>query len=244
MVWRFSRPTNPPPRRPNAAAPPASIGSTPFVSCNGEADQDVNGNGQRTPDEREVWNGNTDMGGNLFFYAPSDGKVLLSHADLSKVQSAALNRRGRGSTAHLHVENAMSIILLNILLVAGPQVDLPELTRRHEEIQSQAKAPLPPLDLSMQSAKSQDTKAIGELANYADRELMLLVPMSRVQKQLWLDRGKPVAPKPRRDPRRRALRGPYGAPSSGGARSGDTLRQMSRQDARCSARRDLRTAAT
>ncbi|MEL7368244.1 MAG: hypothetical protein AAFN74_04985 [Myxococcota bacterium] len=64
-------------------------------NCNGAPAQDVNGNGSLTLSERRVWNGETEIGGGLFFFTPKDSPVLVSHADLSKKQKANLNERGR-----------------------------------------------------------------------------------------------------------------------------------------------------
>ena len=64
-------------------------------NCNGAPAQDVNGNGTRTLSERRVWNGETEIGGGLFFFTPKDSPVLVSHADLSKQQKADLNERRR-----------------------------------------------------------------------------------------------------------------------------------------------------
>ncbi len=64
-------------------------------NCNGAPEQDVNGNGSLTISERRVWNGETEIGGGLFFFTPKDSPVLVSHADLSKQQKANLNERGR-----------------------------------------------------------------------------------------------------------------------------------------------------
>ena len=64
-------------------------------NCNGAPTQDVNGNGTLTLSERKVWNGETEIGGGLFFFTPRDSPVLVSHADLSKQQKANLNERGR-----------------------------------------------------------------------------------------------------------------------------------------------------
>ncbi len=64
-------------------------------NCNGAPTQDVNGNGSLTLSERRVWNGETEIGGGLFFFTPKDSPVLVSHADLSKQQKANLNERGR-----------------------------------------------------------------------------------------------------------------------------------------------------
>ncbi len=60
-------------------------------SCNGDASTDVNGDGSRTISERNVWNGSTEIGGDLFFFTPKNSSVLVSHADISKKQDATLN---------------------------------------------------------------------------------------------------------------------------------------------------------
>ncbi len=64
-------------------------------NCNGSPEQDVNGNGALALSERQVWNGETEIGGGLFFFTPRDSPVLVSHADLSQQQQATLNERGR-----------------------------------------------------------------------------------------------------------------------------------------------------
>lgn len=64
-------------------------------NCNGAPVTDINGNGSLTLSERKVWNGETEIGGGLFFFTPRDSPVLVSHADLSQQQSASLNSRGR-----------------------------------------------------------------------------------------------------------------------------------------------------
>lgn len=62
-------------------------------SCSAAAEIDVNGNGTRSIDERQVWNGETEIGGGLFFFTPKDSPVLVSHADITKKQDASLNTR-------------------------------------------------------------------------------------------------------------------------------------------------------
>ena len=64
-------------------------------NCNGAPEQDVNANGSIALSERNVWNGETEIGGGLFFFTPKDSPVLVSHADLSKQQKANLNERSR-----------------------------------------------------------------------------------------------------------------------------------------------------
>ena len=64
-------------------------------SCTASAIKDADGNGTRSVGEREVWLGETEIGGGLFFYTPKDGPVLVSHADLGKRQRAGLNVRKR-----------------------------------------------------------------------------------------------------------------------------------------------------
>ena len=64
-------------------------------NCNGAPTQDVNGNGALAISERPVWNGQTEIGGGLFFFTPKNSPVLVSHADLTQQQSANLNERGR-----------------------------------------------------------------------------------------------------------------------------------------------------
>ena len=50
---------------------------------------------QRTVSEREVWNGQTEIGGGLFFFTPKDSPVLVSHADITRRQKASLNEKRR-----------------------------------------------------------------------------------------------------------------------------------------------------
>lgn len=64
-------------------------------SCTAAAANDENGDGSRTMSEREAWNGQTEVGGGLFFFTPKDSPVLVSHADITKQQKARLNRRER-----------------------------------------------------------------------------------------------------------------------------------------------------
>lgn len=65
-------------------------------NCTGEAVRDTDGDGVLNPaSEREVWSGETEVGGGLFFYTPKDSPVLVSHADISQRQSGQLNTRQR-----------------------------------------------------------------------------------------------------------------------------------------------------
>ena len=64
-------------------------------SCDGSSVNDANSDGSRTISEREVWNGETEVGGGLFFFTPKDSPVLVSHADITKRQNAVLNPRRR-----------------------------------------------------------------------------------------------------------------------------------------------------
>lgn len=65
-------------------------------NCTGGAVTDLDGDGLvDTSTEREVWSGETEVGGGLFFYTPKDSPVLVSHADISQQQNARLNARQR-----------------------------------------------------------------------------------------------------------------------------------------------------
>lgn len=65
-------------------------------NCDGGAVRDLDGDGTVDPaSEREVWTGETEVGGGLFFYTPKDSPVLVSHADIASQQSAQLNQRTR-----------------------------------------------------------------------------------------------------------------------------------------------------
>ncbi len=64
-------------------------------SCTAQAVDDKDGDGDRAIGEREVWIGQTEIGGGLFFFTPKDSPVLVSHADLGKRQKAGLNARKR-----------------------------------------------------------------------------------------------------------------------------------------------------
>ncbi len=64
-------------------------------SCSSEAAVDADGDGSREISERETWSGGTEIGSGFLFFTPRDAPVLVSHADISKRQSAELNKRER-----------------------------------------------------------------------------------------------------------------------------------------------------
>lgn len=65
-------------------------------NCDGSPVSDQDGDGVLDPaSEREVWSGQTEVGGGLFFFTPKNSPVLVSHADITQRQTAQLNRRGR-----------------------------------------------------------------------------------------------------------------------------------------------------
>lgn len=65
-------------------------------NCDGGPTRDVDGDGVLdAATEREVWSGETEVGGGLFFYTPKDSPVVVSHADISSQQPAQLNQRRR-----------------------------------------------------------------------------------------------------------------------------------------------------
>jgi hypothetical protein len=64
-------------------------------SCTSEATVDKDGDGVREISERETWAGGTDIGSGFLFFTPKSSPVLVSHADITKKQSAELNQRER-----------------------------------------------------------------------------------------------------------------------------------------------------
>jgi hypothetical protein len=65
-------------------------------NCVGAPTVDVNGDGVRdVASEREVWSGQTEIGGGLFFFTPKDSPVLVSHADITTRTQARLNSKKR-----------------------------------------------------------------------------------------------------------------------------------------------------
>ncbi|MCA9551051.1 MAG: hypothetical protein KC933_13540 [Myxococcales bacterium] len=65
-------------------------------NCVGAPVVDVNGDGVADAStEREVWTGQTEIGGGLFFFTPRDSPVLVSHADITTRTSAKLNTKKR-----------------------------------------------------------------------------------------------------------------------------------------------------
>lgn len=64
-------------------------------SCNGDAAHDQNQDGVYAVAERKAWSGSTEGGAGMFFFAPKDGSVVVSHMDLSTQQPASLNQSRR-----------------------------------------------------------------------------------------------------------------------------------------------------
>jgi hypothetical protein len=62
-------------------------------NCSARAAQDVNGDGVKSKEEREKWEGETEGGAGLFVYTPKETGVIVSHGDLSREQQAELNIR-------------------------------------------------------------------------------------------------------------------------------------------------------